>query len=57
MKRNDFIKSVNLYKLSDTVLQEGYIKQHLYIRRMQETSEDVRAAAYMEASMQNIDKK
>ena len=34
MKRDEFIKSVNLYKLSDTVLQERYIKQHLYIRRM-----------------------
>ena len=33
------MKSVNLYKFSDLILQERYIKEHLYLRRMHETEE------------------
>ncbi len=37
IKREDFIKSVNLYKFSDLILQEKFIKEHLYLRRLHET--------------------
>lgn len=37
IKRDDFVKSVNLYKFSDLILQEKFIKEHLYLRRLHET--------------------
>jgi hypothetical protein len=39
IERDDFIKSVNLYKFSDLILQERFIKEHLYLRRLHETEE------------------
>jgi len=37
IKRDEFVKSVNLYKFSDLILQEKFIKEHLYLRRLHET--------------------
>lgn len=37
IKKDDFVKSVNLYKFSDLILQEKFIKEHLYLRRLHET--------------------
>ena len=37
IKRDDFVKSVNIYKFSDLILQEKFIKEHLYLRRLHET--------------------
>jgi hypothetical protein len=42
ISREDFIKSVNLYKFSDVVLQERFIKEHLYLRRLHETEEFIK---------------
>ena len=36
------MKSVNLYKFSDLVLQERFIKEHLYLRRIHETEDFLR---------------
>jgi hypothetical protein len=33
------VKSVNLYKFSDLILQERFIKEHLYLRRIHETED------------------
>lgn len=37
MAREDFIKSVNLYKFSDQILTERCLKQHILDRRLGET--------------------
>ena len=36
------MKSVNLYKFSDLILQERFIKEHLYLRRIHETEDFLR---------------
>lgn len=37
MKRDEFIKSVNLYKFSDAILEERFLKEHLLVKRLKET--------------------
>ena len=37
MAREDFVKSVNLYKFSDQILTEKCLKQHILERRLGET--------------------
>eukprot|EP00347_Sterkiella_histriomuscorum_P011137 403373617 len=37
IKREDFVNSVNLFKFSDKILQEKFIKQQLMLLRMSET--------------------
>ena len=37
MKKDDFVKSVNLYKFSDQVLSERFLKQQIMDKRLDET--------------------
>ena len=37
MKREDFVKSVNLYKFSDQILNERFLKQQILNKRLDET--------------------
>jgi hypothetical protein len=56
MKRDEFIKSVNLYKFSDSILEERFLKQNLYAKRMRETVSFMRDVADKAESSQTLSK-
>lgn len=37
IRRDDFVNSVNLFKFSDKILQEKFLKQQLYNMRLSQT--------------------
>jgi hypothetical protein len=56
MKRDEFIKSVNLYKFSDSILEERFLKQNLYAKRLRETVSFMRDVADKAESSQTLSK-
>lgn len=48
MSREDFVKSVNLYKFSDQILTEKCLKQHILDRRIGETLTFLKSDAVQE---------